>query len=126
MKNWPELKSVHNIQVFLSFANFYHYFIQGFNMIATPLTLLLRMSPTLKSAMQKLVNLVDQFDEGDCGKNEAKTSASTKEPTGVHYPSFNHVSYVVSNFVSNFAKNVSNYLTLDAKRAFDQLRQAFT
>ena len=54
-----------------------------------------------------------------------KTFASMKGPTGADYLFFNQVSYVVSNFVSNFAKNVSNYLTPNAKKAFDQLCQAF-
>ena len=61
------------------------------------------------------MNLVDEFGGGDCGENEAKTSASTKGPTGADYPSSDQVSHAVSN-----------YLTPDAKKAFDQLRQAFT
>ena len=73
------------------------------------------------------MNLVDEFGEGHCGENEAKrVFASGKGPTKADYPSSNHVSHAVSNIVSNSAKNVSNYLTPDAKRAFDQLRQAFT
>ena len=43
MKNWLELKSVYDIQVFLGFPNFYQYFIQGFSKIAWPLTLMLRI-----------------------------------------------------------------------------------
>ena len=73
------------------------------------------------------MNLVDGFSRGDCGDNEArKTSALTNRSYKVDYLSFDHASHTVSNFVSNSAKNVSNYLTPDAKRAFDQLRQAFT
>ena len=69
------------------------------------------------------MDLVDEFDGGDCDENEArKTSASTKKLTGADYLSFNYVSYTVNNS----AKNVSNYLTPDAKKAFDQLRQVFT
>ena len=79
---------------------------------------MLRISPT--STMQKLMNLVDKFGGGDHGENKARrASASTKELTGADYPSFDYVSYTVSN-------NVNNYLTSDAKKAFDQLRQAFT
>ena len=86
---------------------------------------MLKMSPT--STTQKSINFVDEFDGGDQGKNEARKAFSlTKEPTGADYLSFNYVSHVVSNIVRNCAKNVSNYLTPDAKRAFDQLRQAFT
>ena len=89
-------------------------------MIAASLTSMLKMS--LTSTMQKLMNLVDEFGEGDCGKNEAKrTFALTKGPIGADYPSSNHVSYTISNIVSNSTKNVSNYLTPDAKRAFNQI-----
>ena len=87
---------------------------------------MLGMSPILTSDTQKSMSLFDKFDGGDCGENEVRgTFASTKGPIGANYPTFNHVSHAVSNFVNNSAKNVSNYLTPDAKRAFDQLRQAF-
>ena len=42
VKDWPEPKSVRNIQVFLGFANFYWRFIQGFSKIAAPLTSMLK------------------------------------------------------------------------------------
>ena len=42
IKDWPDPKSVRNIQVFLGFANFYWQFIQGFNRIAAPLTSMLK------------------------------------------------------------------------------------
>ena len=86
---------------------------------------MLKMSPT--STTQNLMHLVDKFGEGDCGKNEArKASTSMKGPIRVDDPSSDHVSYAVSNIVSNSAKNVSKYLTPNAKKSFDQLRQAFT
>ena len=76
--------------------------------------------------MQKLIDLIDKFDGGDCDENEArKTSASTKRPTKADYLSFNYVNYAVSKFISNSAKIVNNYLIPGIKRAFDQLRQAF-
>ena len=125
MKNWPEPKFIRDIQVFLDFANFYPCFIQGFSRIAAPPTLMLKISPI--STTQKFMNLGNKFDGGDRDKNEARrASASTKGPTGADYTSSNHVSYAVSNIVSNFTPNVSNYLTPDAKKAFNQLRQAFT
>ena len=115
VKKWTEPKSVHDIQVFLGFANFYRCFIQGFNRIAVLFTSMLKMSLTSTSVTQKSMNLVDEFGGGDCGENEARTSASTKGPTRADYPSSDHVSHAVSN-----------YLTPDAKKAFDQLCQAFT
>ena len=79
---------------------------------------MLKMSPI--STTQKLINLFDEFGGGDCDENEARrASVLAKGPIGADYPSSDHVSHTVSN-------NVSNYLTPDAKRAFDQLRQAFT
>ena len=125
VKNWPEPKSIRDIQVSLGFANFYCRFIQGFSRIAAPLTSMLKISPT--SIMQKLINLVDKFGGGNRGENEARrASASTKGPTKTDYLSSDPVSHTVSNIVSNCAKNVSNYLTPDAKKAFDQLFQVFT
>ena len=83
------------------------------------------MSPI--QTMQKSINLVDEFGGGDCDENKSRrASASTKKRIGKDYLSSNHVSNAVSNIVSNFATNISNYLTPDAKRVFDQLRQAFT
>ena len=72
------------------------------------------------------MNLVDEFGKGDCGENKARTSASKKRPTRADYPSSDHVSHAIRNFVSNSAKNVSNYPPPNAKRAFDKLRQACT
>ena len=115
VKNWPEPKSVCDIQVFLGFANFYCCFIQGFSRIAAPLTCMLRMSPIPTSDTKKSMNLVDEFGGGDRGKNEARTPASTKRPTGADYPFSNYVNPAVSN-----------YLTPDAKKGFNQLRQPFT
>ena len=124
IKNWPEPKSILDIQVFLGFANFYCRFIQGFSRISAPLTSILRMSPA--PTTQRLINMINEFGGGDRGENEVRRAfASTKGPTRADYSSFNHVNHAVSNIVSNSAKNVSNYLTPDAKRDFDQLRQAF-
>ena len=48
---------------------------------------------------------------------------STKEPIRLYHSSINHVNHTVINLVS---KNVSKYVTSDAKKAFNQLWQAFT
>lgn len=42
--NWPRLKSIYKVQVFLRFVNFYHRFIKGYLHIARPLTNLLKGS----------------------------------------------------------------------------------
>ena len=41
VKDWPKLKSMHDIQVFLGFANCYQCFIQRFGKIARSLTSIL-------------------------------------------------------------------------------------
>ena len=53
VKQWPELQSVQDIQVFLGFANFYRQFIQEFSQIAVPLTSMLKTSST-KSAEPRM------------------------------------------------------------------------
>jgi hypothetical protein len=40
--DWPEPSSVHDLQVFLGFANFYRRFVQGYSHIIAPLTRLLK------------------------------------------------------------------------------------
>ena len=42
VKDWPEPKLVHDIQLFLGFANFYWQFIQSFSRIAVPFTSILK------------------------------------------------------------------------------------
>ena len=42
VSDWPAPKSVHDIQVFLGFANFYRRFIKAYSKVASPLTRLLR------------------------------------------------------------------------------------
>jgi hypothetical protein len=42
--NWPWPKSIHDVQVFLGFVNFYRRFIEGYSHIARPLTNLLKGS----------------------------------------------------------------------------------
>ena len=44
VKKWPKPKSVRDIKVFLSFANLYWWFIQGFNRIAALFTSMLKMT----------------------------------------------------------------------------------
>ena len=39
---WPKLKSVHDIRVFLGLTNFYCRFIKNFSKIASPITSLLK------------------------------------------------------------------------------------
>ena len=53
IKQWPEFKSVWEIQVFFRFAKFYWQFIQRFNWIAAPLTLILKNLSTELDKLEK-------------------------------------------------------------------------
>ena len=48
VKIWPKSKSVWDIQVFLSFANFYYWFIKSFSTIATSLMSMLIITMSSK------------------------------------------------------------------------------
>ena len=109
MKNWLEPKSMRDIQVFLGFANFYRGFIQSFSKIAGPLTLMLRTSSATRSSKNSLSSLdvaeVDEVGVGGGGDCEDET---------------------VGRSPSKNSNGATGYLTPDARRAFTQLRQAFT
>ena len=64
VKDWPEPKSVRNIQVFLGFANFYQQFIQSFSRIAALLTSMLKTTGS--------------FDKPAPNKNDGSKSASSR------------------------------------------------
>ena len=106
IKAWPEPKSIRDIQVFIGFANFYRRFIQGFSKIAAPLTSMLKTSPQPAGALPATA-IDDSEVVGNSGGNEGKSAKSdfTKPVRGAEEPSF---------------------LTPNARRAFTQLRQAFT
>ena len=80
VKEWPEPKSVRDIQVFLGFANFYRRFIKGFSKIAAPLMSMLKtiMSSQVLAANEMLgakvlaVNEVDGVGGGDGSNDELK------------------------------------------------------
>ncbi len=44
VRDWPEPQLVRDTQVFLGFANFYWWFIQGFSRLAAPLTSMLKIT----------------------------------------------------------------------------------
>ena len=64
VKDWLELKSVYNIQVFLEFANFYWQFIQGFSKIVALLTSMLK--------------IIESLDKPAPSKNNGSKSASSR------------------------------------------------
>ena len=107
VKNWPKPKSLKNIQVFRSFANFYWRFIQNFSKIAGPLTSMLRASPT--QSAKNLSLLVDVAKNAEVGVGVSDCEDKT-----------------VGRSPSKNLNGATSYLTPNARQTFTQLRQAFT
>ena len=107
VKKWREPKSMRDIQVFLEFANFYWRFLYGFSKIARPLTLMLRMSFTIRSAKNlSQINVAEDAEVGvggggDCDKKTVERSLS-------------------KNLIR------AGYLTSNTKKAFNHFWHAFT
>lgn len=57
IRNWPKLKSMKNIKVFLRFANFYYCFIWDFNIIVTSLTLIVKINKLLARLAPILIRI---------------------------------------------------------------------
>ena len=128
VEQWPEPKSVRDIQVFLGFANFYRRFIQGFSCIAAPLTFMLKTTGSTRSVASpketeggvggnSVVNVVGggEATNPTKGKNLAKTTKSK-----ILVKSKNH------DFPKSRSEEAgTGFLIPKARLAFTQLRQAF-
>ena len=120
VKNWPEPKSIQDIQVFIGFANFYQRFIQSFSKIAAPLTSILKTSASQShTSANKLDNGTNRsgadVDGFGFGSNEKSSKSKNKKLAKSRKSSGN-----------NRAMEEPNFLTPEARSAFNLLRQAFT
>ena len=109
VRNWPEPKSVRDIQVFIGFANFYQQFIQGFSRIAARLTLMLKTTGSSDSAQR---DDDDEVVRGGGDKNLSKSKKSKNTKSGIQ--------------TRIEAIGEPTFLTPGAREALNQLRQAFT
>ena len=114
VKNWPEPKSVRDIQVFISFTNFYQRFIQGFSRIAALFTSMLKTTGSLNLAWRLRANdnevVRDSSKAGDRDLSKSKKSKNAKSGKQTNIR----------------ATGEPIFLTSGAREAFNQLRQAFT
>ena len=102
IKAWPKPKLVQDIQMFITFANFYRHFIQSFSKIATLLTSILKTNSHLPVALPA-TGINDSEVIGSSVRNDEK---STK-----------------SDFTKPMRRvEESSFLTLNARQAFTQLR----
>ena len=113
VKNWPEPKSVRDIQVFIGFANFYQRFIRGFSRIAAPLTSM------LKTSVSQPDTIADRLDKGgtaggaDAGPNKKLAKSKSGKSSKSRNPS------------NSRATEEPKFLTSEARKAFNHLKQAF-
>ena len=116
VKNWPEPTSVRDIQVFIGFANFYRRFIRGFSRIAAPLTSLLKTTGSSEESAPKAFRADDDEVVGGGGGRANGTVVNL----------FKNEKSRKSMRVPNIeATREPNFLTPDAKKAFNHLRLAF-
>ena len=120
IKKWPKPESVRDIQVFIGFANSYRRFIKGFSRIAASLTAMLkttRLSVTSASRVDDDEVVGGKSAVGGGAVNwsdESRKSAKSKSQTkSEHLGNSNDL-------------EEPKFLTSDAKKAFNRLRQAFT
>ena len=115
VKNWPEPTSVRDIQVFLGFTNFYWRFIRGFSRIAAPLISLLktiRSSDSASKAFRADDNEVVCSGGGKANETVMNSSKNNKSKNSTRVPNIK-------------ATGEPNFLTPNAKKAFNHLRLAF-
>ena len=84
VKNWPEPKSVRDIQVFIGFANFYWQFIRDFSRIAAPLTSILKTTgPSDSTPKEPQANDNEFVGGGRDDKNLSKSKKSKNAKSGI-------------------------------------------
>ena len=101
MNNWPEPKSIRDIQIFLGFANFYWRFIQSFGKIAGPPPSMLQTIGSLKNLPLSIdMSKRNEFDivgSGDDYKDETVERLPSKNLNGA-------IDYLTSKTMLTFTK----------------------
>ena len=129
VEQWPEPKSVRDIQVFLGFANFYWQFIQEFSYIAAPLTSILKTIGSTGSAANPEEtksgvggnSMIGNMVGGSKATNLTKRKNPVKmTKSKILIESKNH------DFPKSRPEEARmGFLTPKARLAFTQLRQGF-
>ena len=125
IRDWPELQSVRDIQIFLGFANFYQWFIQGFSGLAAPLTSMLKTTSVVGPAENpkqggKKIQMEDQGEKKPAQKSckGQKNQKIAKSKKWIR----------AEKAETSKAKNLGQsglFLTVDARKPFTKLTQAF-
>ncbi len=123
VKDWPELQSVRDIQVFLGFANFYRRFINNYSRITAPLTSIFQITGKDNLSVQASGHEEDQ----DTTAGAANASGTGGGASGGSIKNLSIAAKLAKSKKSNFVKTNSgiDFLTLGAKEAFKRLQNAF-
>ena len=132
VKQWPEPQLVRDIQVFLKFDNFYWWFFHGFSRIAASLISMLKTSESTESLTRPgkgKVGVGGDIRAGCDGSELDGRELDGSELDGSEVDGVEVGDNQVSKKVQNLSKSKktvwSDFLTLRAKLAFAELRQAF-
>ena len=129
VRNWPEPKSVRDIQILIGFTNFYWRFIQGFSRIAASLTSRLKTTGSSGSLALEVFRADD---------NEVVRVGGRADETVVHLSKSKKSRNLSKSKMSKNDKSESPtctnlgatgeplFLTPNARKAFNHLRLAFT
>ena len=121
VKQWLELQSIQDIQVFLGFANFYRRFIQRFSRIAAPLTSMLKTLSIKSAEPKKGVVGVD-------GGSRAEHDRGGLDGNGMDDVEVDGGEVEAGKKGRNLSKSKkteSGFFIPGARKAFTKLRQAF-
>ncbi len=128
VRDWPEPQSVRDIQVFLSFANFYRRFIKNFSRIAAQLTSILRTTNELIRDKTQSTQTENQDAPGAAGRADGgRVGGSFENLSTVVKSAESKKPKLTKSKKSDLAKANSrtDFLTPEAKKAFIYLRKAF-
>ena len=125
VRNWPEPKSVRDIQVFIVFANFYRRFIRGFSRVAAPLTSMLKTTGSSGSAPSGLGAEDEVIGGGGSRADEMVRNLSKAKISSKSKKSKNDKSEIPTR-TNLGTTGEPMFLTPGAREAFNQLKQAFT
>lgn len=109
--------SIYEIYIFISFANFYEHFIQGFSRIPTTFTLILKITELLDSIL-RIVRIKDNIVVGNSSNRVDKTVKNLSK--------FKKLKNIKSKvYILIGAIIVFLNLTCNAKKTFNLLKQGF-
>ena len=128
VEQWPEPKSVRDIQVFLEFANFYWQFIQEFSRIAAPITVMLKTTKNTRFAANPEETNGGVGGDSVVGDSMVGGGESTNPTKGKNQAKMTKFKILVKSKSHDFPPNSRNreagtgFLTSEARLVFTQLR----